>query len=150
MADRCVHLCRSGECHAKRPHNQRKPMAIKLSIILQLIIGLGLLNVWLIRARGATAFRGGDAGSLKAEFRAYGLPDVAFYVVGFLKVTGALALIAGIWLPQLISPAAALIVALMVGALSMHVKVNDPPLKSLPAFLMLAMSAAVYFLASGA
>ena len=33
-----------------------------------------------------------------------------------------------------------LAVALMLGALAMHVKVSDPLVRSLPAFLMLAMS----------
>ena len=39
-----------------------------LSSILQVIVGLGLLNVWLVRARSATAYRGGDSEDLKAEF----------------------------------------------------------------------------------
>jgi hypothetical protein len=38
------------------------------------------------------------------------------------------------------------VVLLMLGALAMHLKVKDPPLKSLPAFLMLAMSAALLIL----
>ena len=37
-------------------------------------------------------------------------------------------------------PAVGLLVLLMLGALAMHVKVNDPPIKSLPAALMLLMS----------
>ena len=40
----------------------------------------------------------------------------------------------------LILPAAAVVAVLMVGALVMHVKVNDPAVKSLPALLMLVMS----------
>lgn len=43
-------------------------------------------------------------------------------------------------MPDLILPAVSVLVALMLGALAMHVKVNDPPIKSLPAALMLAMS----------
>ena len=39
--------------------------------------------------------------------------------------------------------AAGLVAALMVGALAMHLKVGDPLMKSLPAALMLAMSAAI-------
>jgi len=114
--------------------------------ILQIIVALGLLNVWLLRSGSATDYRGGDARSLKEEFAAYGLPDVAFYVVGLLKVGSALALIAGLWMPELVAPAAGIVALLMVGALGMHVKVKDPLMKSLPAFLMLAMCAAILFL----
>lgn len=50
--------------------------------IAQLIVGLGLLNVWLIRFNKATAYRGGAAQSMKQEFAAYGLPEWFCYVVG--------------------------------------------------------------------
>ena len=91
------------------------PFAV--STILQVIVGLGLLNVWLVRARTATAYRGGSAQSLKEEFATYGLPDWTFYAVGALKVGSAVLLIAGIWLPPLIRPPALVVAALMVGAL---------------------------------
>jgi len=119
---------------------------ITTTSVLQIIIALGLLNVWLVRAGSATAYRGGEAASLKEEFVAYGLPEMAFYVVGLLKVGAALAFIAGLWMPQLVAPAAVVVTALMVGALAMHAKVKDPAVKSLPAFLMLAMSVAVLVL----
>ncbi|NNE69326.1 MAG: DoxX family protein [Rhodothermales bacterium] len=121
---------------------------MSLSMILQLVVGLGLLNVWLLRAKSSTAYRGGSAASLKEEFDAYGLPDVAFYVVGGLKIVAGIALIAGVWMPSLVTPAAAVVAILMVGAIAMHVKVQDPPMKSLPAFLMLVMSAALVYLNS--
>ncbi|MDX1530033.1 MAG: DoxX family protein [Rhodothermales bacterium] len=111
--------------------------------LLQIIVGAGLLNVWLIRSRSATSYRGGDAQSLKEEFATYGLPSWAFYVVGALKVGAALALIVGIWIPELVTPAAAVVVVLMLGALAMHFKVRDPLLKALPAFLVLLMSSAI-------
>ncbi|QDV09514.1 hypothetical protein Poly30_50720 [Planctomycetes bacterium Poly30] len=118
-------------------------MTHTLSLILQVILSLGLLNVWLVRAGSGTAYRGGSANSLKEEFHAYGLSDGIFYLVGFLKVSCAIALLVGIWVPSLVLPAAAVLVLLMLGALAMHVKVGDPPKKSVPAFLMLAMSSAV-------
>ncbi len=107
---------------------------------LQVILALGLLNVWLLRANSSTRYRGGDAPSLKEEFRAYGLPEWFFYLVGFLKIGSAVALIAGIGFPALVLPASLLVAALMLGALAMHVKVSDPLVRSVPAFLMLAMS----------
>jgi uncharacterized membrane protein YphA (DoxX/SURF4 family) len=113
---------------------------LNLDIVLQLVLGLGLLNVWLLRAGSATGYRGGDSASLRQEFAAYGLPTWVFYVVGALKIGCAVGLIAGIWFPQLLLPAASVLVLLMLGALAMHVKVHDPLIKSLPAALMLAMS----------
>ncbi|MCE9514465.1 MAG: DoxX family protein [Mycobacterium sp.] len=120
------------------------PFAV--STILQVIVGLGLLNVWLVRARTATAYRGGSAQSLKEEFATYGLPDWTFYAVGALKVGSAVLLIAGIWLPQLIRPPALVVAALMVGALAMHAKAKDPLTKSVPAVLMLLMAVAIFAL----
>lgn len=115
-------------------------MPFSIATILQVVVALGLLNVWLVRAGSATSYRGGDARSLKEEFQAYGLPDFFFYLVGALKIGSAIMLIAGIWIEALVMPAAAIVAVLMVGALVMHVKVKDPTVKSLPAFLMLAMS----------
>ena len=107
--------------------------------ILQLVVGLGLLNVWVMRAGGPTDYRGGQAQSLRGEFEAYGLPVWMFYVVGGLKTLAGLVLIAGIWVPSIVRPAALLVAALMVGAIAMHVKVKDPMRRSLPALAVLAM-----------
>lgn len=115
--------------------------SFSISTVLQIVIGLGLLNVWLVRAGSATPYRGGAARSLKEEFAEYGLPGFFFYLVGALKIGAAILLIAGLWRPALVLPAAAAVAALMVGALVMHVKVGDPARKSLPALLMLLMSA---------
>ncbi|MEC8493676.1 MAG: DoxX family protein [Planctomycetota bacterium] len=108
-----------------------------------MIVGLGLLNVWLLRARSATAYRGGDAENLKDEFAAYGLPPAVFYVVGGLKITSGILLIAGLWVGEVVIPAASVVAVLMVGALAMHAKVGDPPMKSLPALLMLLMGTTI-------
>ena len=107
--------------------------------ILQLVVGLGLLNVWMIRRGGPTGYRGGHAQTLRGEFEAYGLPGWMFYVVGGLKVIAGVALIVGIWVPTLVRPAALLVAALMVGAIAMHLKVKDPVRRSLPALAVLAM-----------
>jgi hypothetical protein len=116
---------------------------LSLSNLLQIIVGLGLLNVWLVRRRSATSYRGGTAKTLQEEFATYGLPGFAFYLVGALKVGAALVLIAGVWMALPVQAAAGLVAVLMLGAVAMHVKVGDPLVKSLPAVLMLAMSAAI-------
>jgi hypothetical protein len=117
-----------------------------LSSILQVIVGLGLLNVWLVRARSSTGYRGGAAGSLKEEFAVYGLPDWTFYLVGGLKVVAGVLLIAGIWFPGLVRLPAVVVAVLMVGALAMHAKVKDPLTKSLPALAVLLMSVAIFLM----
>lgn len=118
-----------------------------ISSILQVVVALGLLNVWLVRPRSATSYRGGNSRSLREEFSTYGLPEFLFYLVGALKIGSAVALIAGLWNKSLVLPAAAVVAALMVGALLMHAKVKDPAIKSLPALLMLIMSASLCLLA---
>ena len=123
---------------------------VTVASALQLLIGLGLLNVWLLRSASATPYRGGAASSLKEEFHAYGLPTWSFFVVGALKLGSAACLIVGLWVPELVLPAAAVVGLLMLGALAMHVKVKDPMIRSLPAFLMLVMSATLCALALSA
>lgn len=119
---------------------------LTIPAVLQIIVGLGLLNVWLVRAFSPTSYRGGDAKTLKEEFAAYGLPEAVFWVVGALKVGAALVLIAGVWLILPVDIAAGVVAFLMVGAIAMHVKVSDPPMKAMPAVLMLAMSVAIILL----
>jgi len=65
-----------------------------LLISCQLVIGLGLLNVWLLRGKKATPCRGGDAQNMREEFAAYGLPPWFMWVIGIVKVTLAILLIA--------------------------------------------------------
>ena len=113
---------------------------------LQLIAGLGILNVWLIRFRRKTDFRGGDAGNMAEEFRHYGLPDWSVDIVGFLKICSATGLIAGLIIPSLVVPSAILLGGLMVGALLMHLKVKDPLKKSLPAAAMLVLCGLIFAL----
>jgi hypothetical protein len=120
--------------------------SFSVSTLLQLVVGLGLLNVWLVRAKSSTAFRGGAAQSLREEFAAYGLPHWFFLLIGALKIGSGVLLLVGIWVPEVVRPAAATVAVLMVGALAMHAKVKDPLIKSLPALLMLLMTVALVLL----
>jgi uncharacterized membrane protein YphA (DoxX/SURF4 family) len=114
-----------------------------IGLILQAIVGLGLLNVWLLRRESATAYRGGDAKNLKDEFATYGLPAPMFYIVGGLKIMCGVLLLVGLAYPPVVLPAAAVVAVLMMGAVAMHLKVRDPVSKYVPAALMLAMSVAI-------
>jgi len=120
---------------------------LTILVFLQAIVGLGLLNVWLVRAGKPTAYRGGEARTLRQEFDAYGLPDIAFHIVGFLKITAGVTLVAGIFIDTPVRIAAGVVAALMVGAIAMHLKVSDPPTRSVPATLMLIMCGAIVYLA---
>lgn len=116
-----------------------------VSLLLQIIIPLGIFNVWLLRPKKATAYRGGAATNLKDEFAAYGLPEAAFYIIGTLKLGAAVLLLLGLVLPILVFPGALLMAALMLGAVLMHAKVSDPLVRCVPAALMLVMSLIVAF-----
>jgi hypothetical protein len=118
-------------------------MAQTLLQIVQTIVALGLLNVWLIRANMSTAYRGGNAKNIKEEFAVYGLPGWFCTVVGVLKISSAILLLVGLWIPSLVLPAALMVTGLMLGAVTMHAKVKDPIVKTIPAALMLGMSIAI-------
>ena len=106
----------------------------------QVVIALGLLNVWLLRSKKPTPYRGSGARDMREEFAAYGLPPWFMGVIGFLKVTLAILLIVGLWIPSLTRPAAAGMTFLMLGALGMHMKVRDPWKRFVPAFALFALS----------
>lgn len=116
--------------------------------ILQIVAGLGIYNVWLLRFQKSTAYRGGNSGNIKEEFAYYGLPAWSVFVVGFLKLASATGLLLGIFFPILVLPSALLLAALMLGALSMHVKVRDPLLKSIPALSLLIITLVIASLAA--
>jgi hypothetical protein len=115
-------------------------------IALQILVALIILNVWIVRPRKATPFRGGDAKTMREEFSTYGLPFWFVWVIGGLKVTLALALLVGIWIPGVAPWAASGLGLLMLGALGMHLKVKDPLQKALPALALLALCVAIVLL----
>ena len=118
-------------------------MTWTIANILQVIMAGGLINVWLLRFNKHTPFRGGSSKSIIEEFATYGLPAWFSYLVGALKISSAILLIAGIWVPQLVLPVSSLVSSLMVGAILMHLKIRDPLIKSLPALLMLILGLSI-------
>ena len=122
-------------------------MNLELDIsIINLIIALGILNVWLIRFNKKTSYRGGNAKSLKEEFKVYGLPNWSFFTIGFLKISLAFFLILGIWYKDITIYATIGMAILMIGAIFMHFKVKDPLKKSIPALSILAMLITIIFI----
>lgn len=111
-----------------------------IKTLIQIIIPLGIFNVWLVRPKQATSYRGKGTASLKEEFAAYGLPEWSFYTIGAFKLSAAVMLLLGFLLPMLVFPGAALMAVLMLGAVIMHAKVDDPMNRYLPAAVLLLLS----------
>lgn len=111
-----------------------------LLIAIKAFIFISIINVWFFRFSKPTPWRGKEAGSMQAEFEAYGLSSTMMYIVGGLKVLFAIGLLASIWYPELANPSAIGMAVLMLGAISMHIKVKDPLKKSFPAFSFLVLS----------
>tara|TARA_B100001939_G_C16851986_1_gene577885 strand:- start:409 stop:777 length:369 start_codon:yes stop_codon:yes gene_type:complete len=115
-------------------------------ITAQIVIALSIYNVWFLRFNKPTKFRGKNAKSMKDEFLSYGLPSNFVWIIGFLKVTLATLLLVGIIYNEFIFPAASGMAILMAGAISMHVKVKDELIKSLPAAIFLVLSLSIALL----
>lgn len=120
-----------------------------LIMILQLVIAIGLINVWLLRFNKATEYRGGDAKNMKEEFIAYGLPVWLMYLVGAMKIAIAIMLVLSFWVQQLLFYNLIALASLMIAALMMHVKVKDPIKKSYPALSILFMIALIMYFTVG-
>ena len=101
------------------------------NIALKLIVGLSLLNVWLIQNKKPTKWRGGNAQTLNEEFSVYGL--------GFFKVGCSLTLLASIYWIELEYYSALVLAVLLTGSIIMHIKISDPLFKSFPAALFLVL-----------
>lgn len=111
-----------------------------LIIAIKIIIFVSIINVWFVRFNKSTSWRGGNASSMKEEFKNYGLSESMMYIVGGFKVLSTSALLVSIWVPSLTLPAAGLMAVLMAGAIAMHIKINDPLRSSFPAFSFLVLS----------
>lgn len=132
---------------------KKYPLSLKIKfiamqyviIVLKIVVSLSLLNVWLIQKEKPTKWRGGNAQTIKEEFKVYGLPETFCYVIGVLKVGLALVLLISIWKHSLENFAALGLMVLLVGSVIMHIKISDPLYKSFPAALFLACCAVIYW-----
>ena len=117
-----------------------------IKLIVQIIIALGIFNVWIVNYGKKSKYRGGNATNMPEEFETYGFQSWFMKFIGFSKLTLAVALIAGIWYNDLVDVAAFLIGTLMVGAIFAHAKINDPFIKSIPALIMLILCSVLIIL----
>jgi len=99
-----------------------------------------MLNVWLIQSRKPTKWRGGAAKTIIEEFQVYGLSRQFCYVIGFLKVSLALILVASIQFENLALIGSLGLTILLIGSIIMHIKVKDEWYKSFPATLFIVIN----------
>ena len=85
----------------------------QLIYIFQIVIALSVLRVWIMNFNKPSRWRGGGAQNMKEEFIAYGLPSWIMYLVGTLKVTFSVGLLAGLWFPEVVRFSASGIAILM-------------------------------------
>ena len=111
-----------------------------IKYILMAVVSFVVINVWFFRFNNPTIYRGRKAANMIEEFAVYGLSETIVYVIGGLKVLAAIGLLIGFVNRKAILPSAALMGALMLGAVFMHFKVSDEAIKFLPAGLMLLFS----------
>ena len=116
-----------------------------LVIAFQVIVVISILNVWLVQGKKSTRWRGGNATTILEEFEEYGLSTTLCYIIGFLKVTLAILLLAALWFPMLKQLAALGLATLLAGSIIMHIRIKDPLIKSFPAALFLAMCLFIAF-----
>ena len=118
--------------------------------ILKVITALGIFNVWILRYNKATEFRGGQAQNLKEEFETYGLKLWSMFIIGGIKISISILFIAGLFTQKLTLLnysdlyGAGIMSIIMIGAILMHLKVNDPMKKSIPAITMLTMYSIIF------
>jgi hypothetical protein len=95
--------------------------------------GQGLLGL-IYAATGAAKLAGAE--QMKTDFRRFGYSPAFRIFTGLLEVTGAGMLVAGIFWPALAGWGGLLILAVMIGAVITHLRVNDPVSKMLPPFVL--------------
>jgi hypothetical protein len=102
----------------------------------QIVIAASVFFVWIVRLP-----------NVEGEFREYGLSDVVRNAVGAAKMSAAALLLAGLWYPGLVLPAALVMAGFMLCAQVFHVRVRHPMSKYVASFVLLVLSLAVAFAA---
>lgn len=107
--------------------------------VAQVIIAVSVIFVWVVRLP-----------NVEREFKEYALSDVVRNLVGATKISASALLLAGLWYPGLVFPAAAVMVFFMVCAQYFHFKVRHPFVKYVPSLVLLLLSLFVAFSSRGA
>ena len=116
-------------------------------IFLKIIVGVSIINVWLIQPNKPSKWRGGDATTITEEFSVYGLSKTFYYIVFAVKVGLAILLLVSIKYDVFSLYSSIGLAALLGGSIAMHLKVKDALFKSFPAFLFMIMNLIIAYLA---
>jgi len=106
-----------------------------LAMVLQVLLGLAFLG-----AGGSKL-----AGSKEAvnDFERFGYPRWFMYVTGVVEITGAMGMLAGIFVPVVGILASLWLAAVMLGALFTHLRLKDPASKMVPALVLMVLALTV-------
>jgi hypothetical protein len=102
----------------------------------QIVIAVSVFFVWVVRLP-----------NVEREFLEYGLSDIVRNAVGAAKMSAAALLLAGLWYPVLVFPAALVMAGFMLCAQYFHVRVRHPLSKYVASFVLLVLSLGVAFAA---
>jgi uncharacterized membrane protein YphA (DoxX/SURF4 family) len=109
-----------------------------LTVILQIVLGLAFIGA------GGSKLAGAD--QMKQDFDRFKYPRWFMYFTGALEIVAALGVLAGIFVPILAVLSGLLIAAVMIGAISTHVRMKDPGSRIAPPLVLLALAIVVVFL----
>jgi len=115
-------------------------------IALKIIVGISIINVWLIQPNKPSKWRGGDATTIIEEFNVYGLSKTFYNIIFVVKVGLAVLLLVSIKYDFLTLYSSLGLATLLLGSIAMHFKVKDALFKSFPAFLFMAMNLVIAYL----
>ncbi len=115
-------------------------------IALKIIVGISIINVWLIQPNKPSKWRGGDATTIIEEFNVYGLSKTFYKIIFVVKVGLAVLLLVSIKYDFLTLYSSLGLATLLLGSIAMHFKVKDALFKSFPAFLFMAMNLVIAYL----
>ena len=115
-------------------------------IFLKIIVGVSIINVWLIQPNNPSRWRGGDAKTIIEEFNVYGLSKTFYNFVFVIKVGLAVLLLVSIKYDFLTLYSSLGLASLLGGSIAMHIKVKDALFKSFPAFLFMTMNLIIAYL----
>ena len=115
-------------------------------LALKIIIGISIINVWLVQPNKSSKWRGGDATTIIEEFNVYGLSNTFYKIIFVIKVGLAILLLISIKYDFLTLYSSIGLAILLGGSILMHVKIKDPLFKSFPAFLFLVMNLTILYL----
>ena len=107
------------------------------SDMLQLVIGVSIMVIWILRTTVSSAYRVGDAQTLSEEFTEAGFTEGVYQVMRILKPIFAFLLVIGIVYEPFFIPCMSFTTLAMIGAVYAHVKVKDEMRKMVPAVTLL-------------